>query len=346
MSRRYANPYTYKSEFRWIEPGFKLKALSLRETALVATLGLLIAFAAGIFDQDKVVEGAAGVATAVVIVAIYILTARYKWRSVAITGNTINVFSAGNTKDDDQDRLQIKLEDIEHFSIVTDGSDPKGRCALEILDKSGVTHKILISPKVDQFRLHTYLAETVGKKTTPDDVPLFDLGKDKAAIMAMATMALLALYAFTDGAFISEGYAGRPAFLYMAAGGFCLLMASFLLLMLGRVPTPEAVTLAMLIGISASLALYPGLLRVNQLTDKVGLQYYRYIYAGDNILSPVNVGPPELEIRNDYGYWESFPTDHVFDIGLRKGGLGFYQINLEPIYDDMGDFYQKRRKLK
>jgi hypothetical protein len=87
------------------------------------------------------------------------------------------------------------------------------------------------------------------------------------------------------------------------------------------------------------LALYPGLLRLNEATDSEGLRDCEYRLTAYVVFSPVDSQLPVLEFDKDGQYWRQFAlgTTHKFE--LRKGGLGFYQVNMAPVYAKLREYY-------
>lgn len=74
---------------------------------------------------------------------------------------------------------------------------------------------------------------------------------------------------------------------------------------------------------------YPGLLRLNQLTDSVGRRPYAYILQADRSLRPVDPALPILRFAENY--WERSVVGSKHTMYLRQGKLGFYQVDMEPV---------------
>jgi WD40 repeat protein len=131
--------------------------------------------------------------------------------------------------------------------------------------------------------------------------------------------------------FNQEAYAEQPLYkVYLLGGvGMAALMMGWL--RRAKVSKRESIIIALLLGGVFGLALYPGLLRLNQLTDSNGLKSYQYELQSDLSFKPVNDNTlPTLHL-NDDKYWADFETGTFYEFELRKGGLGFYQINLAQI---------------
>ena len=63
------------------------------------------------------------------------------------------------------------------------------------------------------------------------------------------------------------------------------------------------------------------------------MQAYQYSLDSNRyLLKPLNYGNlPLLYFKEDIEYWSQFETESIYDMRLRKGGLGFYQIDMESI---------------
>ena len=108
-----------------------------------------------------------------------------------------------------------------------------------------------------------------------------------------------------------------------------------------RVPTAESIAVAVLAGAAFGAALYPGLLRINAPTDTEGLTVHEYRMTAPSHFAPVREGLPLVDFPERHAeFWSSQPAGTIEKFELRKGGLGFYQINMRPIYDRIESFYQ------
>jgi len=159
---------------------------------------------------------------------------------------------------------------------------------------------------------------------------------------AIAVLALI-LYAGADLVINSETYAADRPVAWFVTGGVFALAAGLPLLLRFRVPAAESLALALLLGGAAGAALYPGLLRVNQLTDTQGLRPYEYRMKDFAVWEPVHGGPPTMEFGGHEEYWEQFRRGERREFMLRRGGLGFYQIDMAPVGAEIRAFRDKRR---
>ncbi len=114
------------------------------------------------------------------------------------------------------------------------------------------------------------------------------------------------------------------------------------------VPFTEGLALAILLGVMLGLAMPPAMLRINQITSD-GLQSHQYRLNSDLKLIPVDYTGsdlPELYFPGDREYWEHFEEGSRHEFYLRKGELGFYQLDMAPVYKKMRKYYIEKRKAE
>ena len=186
-------------------------------------------------------------------------------------------------------------------------------------------------------------------------LPQFDLGetellhprafvreKNRRALIAVGGVFALVLYAIVDFMLNQETYVAAPAStLFVAAGGITSVLV-FPWLRQSAVPRVEGVFVSLLFGAALGAAMYPGLLRINQLTDGEGLQTYRYVLQRDFSLIPEEAGMPLLAFPKFPEYWEQFQPGSMHEFRLRRGALEFYQIDMAPVYARTREFYRSR----
>ena len=160
-------------------------------------------------------------------------------------------------------------------------------------------------------------------------------------LIALTVFAALASYTLTDLVKNTETYAAQPPYGWFAFAGLLVAILVARSLRKGKIPLPESVVLGVLLGTLFGASLYPGLLRINQLTDTTGLWSYRYRLQAGGSLTPLRVGPPVLTFPRFADYWTSFEVGSVHEFHLRKGGLGFYQIDMAPVNKAMRRYYRK-----
>jgi hypothetical protein len=173
--------------------------------------------------------------------------------------------------------------------------------------------------------------------------PPFALEKNPWTLAAVVAFLALFVYAILDGLFLNpETYAEPPRYAAYAAAGAAAAFALFGLLRRAGAPAGESVALALLTGAALGAALYPGLLRLNQLTDPQGLQVHAYEHRGGGHFVPRTSGPPPLDLSRYREYWVALRAGAGYEFELRRGGLGFYQLNLAPLYAAMHEHYRGR----
>ena len=126
--------------------------------------------------------------------------------------------------------------------------------------------------------------------------------------------------------------------LFVLAGAIAAL-ASMIWLLSAQVPRIETLGLSLLLGGATGFALYPGVLRLNEATDTEGLRTYEYRLTEYAVFTPADPNLPVLRFPGDADYWRQFKfgTTHRFE--LRKGGLGFYQVNMQPVHAKMREYF-------
>ncbi|RPI76296.1 MAG: hypothetical protein EHM45_13330 [Desulfobacteraceae bacterium] len=141
----------------------------------------------------------------------------------------------------------------------------------------------------------------------------------------------------------TEVYTGRPfyeSFIFIAVVTGAL---SYLWLKKSHAPRKETMVLAVLLGAVVGFAAYPGALRLNQLTDQQGLQSYDYQMQADYSFIPDRKDLPVLTFPRERNMWSRYPKGYRYAFRLRKGGLGFYQVDLAPVYEKFQqDWYGKK----
>lgn len=172
----------------------------------------------------------------------------------------------------------------------------------------------------------------------------FDLLKHPATRQILVVLAALIFYALVDLMANMETYLQTPSVLWFVGMGAAITLAVVAWLGKGSIPRSNVWGLALITGAVFAVAMYPGLLRLNQFTATSSLRAYPYRYAGDYRFSPRLDGLPVI-VLPESDYWDSKKPHDEFSFVLRKGGLGFYQIDMAPVYADMRIWYcQKNAK--
>jgi hypothetical protein len=91
---------------------------------------------------------------------------------------------------------------------------------------------------------------------------------------------------------------------------------------------------ALLFALGIGLAAYPLLARVNAWTDTAGLHGYEYRLDTDYVWCSREPGVPDLDMYlSGSRWWRQFHPGDSYTFELRKGGLGFWQVNMSPVYE-------------
>jgi hypothetical protein len=170
--------------------------------------------------------------------------------------------------------------------------------------------------------------------------PLIDLGFDGVDVTPLTAMIAAAFIALVCSFIIeiyftaSEFYAGdAPCQLI----GLSALLGFLIVLRTLRHFEPRrqnSALYALLFGLGAGLATYPFLVRVNAWTDSDGLREYDYRLGTDYVWRSVLPGTPDLEMYlSGSAWWRQFVPGDGYTFELRKGGLGFWQVNMTSIYE-------------
>ena len=207
---------------------------------------------------------------------------------------------------------------------------------LSAFDREGVLRE------VEQSAIVRYAKQAGVKVATGALRPGFALESNRHTLAAAVLGIALLVYGFVDIALYEESYAVEPPLVLFALGGAIAALAGLLWLSLTRAPRAETLVLSFLLGGATGIAMYPGALRLNEATDSEGLRAYDYRLKTYSVFVPVDPKLPELDLSNFSDYWGQFKlgTTHRFE--LRKGGLGFYQVNMAPVRARMREYFRGR----
>jgi hypothetical protein len=173
----------------------------------------------------------------------------------------------------------------------------------------------------------------------------FALEKNPWALGVVVLFFLLVAYTAIDGfVLIGETYVTRPAYEVFAAVGLLAAIVAARLLRARGVPKLESAVLGVLLGAAIGCALYPGALRLNQWTDRSGLHVHTYRSQGQGRFTPLDESLPELHFDDYPEYWRGIGVGEHQDFELRRGGLGFHQLNMAPIHDAMVEHYRNKNR--
>jgi hypothetical protein len=185
---------------------------------------------------------------------------------------------------------------------------------------------------------HIAIDTTLGKTEV-----FTSLEKNPHGRVAIGIVILLMLYAIIDFVAVPDSYIDEPFSLLpiFISAGIIGAILSGIWLYKSSLPLGEKTGLAFLIGMLVAVAMIPGALRINALTDTNGTTTYNYyVTQGTNsvVLKPIADGMPAIDYFSKNGFWEKFGPYDTFHVQIRKGVLGFYQFNSSVIVDDIRSY--------
>lgn len=205
------------------------------------------------------------------------------------------------------------------------------KTALEVLRRT---------PVYVALRERGELEDAAEEKPKGASVSLRDASKAQILI-AVAFVAAIFYFMLEGFALQEEFYVGAPPYPWLFVAGLLGAIAVWLALSNTGSQIWEAAVAAVLFGGGMALAAYPGLPRLNALFDQNGLQAYEYA-LGDNDTWRA-AGAPDLVFDIGSDYWEQYTPGDTKFFEIRKGALGFYQINMAPVYADQRRFYNDKK---
>lgn len=165
--------------------------------------------------------------------------------------------------------------------------------------------------------------------------PPFAIERDRHAVAVTALALVLLLYAIVDGALLTDSYVSWRVYPLFALAGIAVWASVLIWLRRAALPWAENLALAGLLAITAAVALYLGALRINHMTDTQRLTYYGYFVHADGVLRTPNPALPVIDALMPNRYWRALGRGRPYVVQLRRGVLGFYQINMQSVLDDM-----------
>jgi hypothetical protein len=173
----------------------------------------------------------------------------------------------------------------------------------------------------------------------------FALEKNSRALAVVIVFFVFFLYALGDTfIFGHEIYADQAPYRFFIAAGILAAVAAALWMRRAQVPVAESLGVALLFGAALGAAAYPCALRVNAFTDVDGLRRYDYRLTPELTLRPLVAGLPTLAFPSYADYWSSFRVGSVHTFELRRGGLGFYQLNMLPVEAALREYYEEQNR--
>ncbi|MEJ2140758.1 MAG: hypothetical protein P8Y24_00085 [Gammaproteobacteria bacterium] len=197
---------------------------------------------------------------------------------------------------------------------------------------------ILDRPLVRYIKKYTDINLEISKSDMNFD--LLSSPKIKTILIFMLAMGS---YSLIDALLNMETYLVTPSLWWFVIGGVAGSVFAFLKMSDNKIPLSNTIGVSVIFGVFAGIALYPGLLRINQLTDSYGLRSYEYQMKSDGVFRSNDPSLPEIRMAPDK-YWKSIKIGDKYSFRIRKGGLGFYQIDMDKVYANMRNWYCQQEK--
>jgi len=199
--------------------------------------------------------------------------------------------------------------------------------------------RVEVSPLIQALRAHNV---SINYPDAAGTGLMFDLQSQPRTNVAVAVFLGLLAYAFIDTLYLDEIYVGDYPSEIWAGVGLVSGLLAFRWIAGPKIPRIVSLGLATMIGFGVAVALYPGLLRLNQLTDSDGLVAHDYVLREYGRLAPMESGPPEVSFSRYHDYWSQFSLGSTHRLYLRHGGLGFYQLDEAPLLEAARAYYEKQ----
>jgi len=192
------------------------------------------------------------------------------------------------------------------------------------------------SYQINQMPLLSYIENhsQFNFKLSPETGLNFDLTSNTHTFKIILLIGLLICYALVDLIANQETYIDGYPLVWIYSAGIISSIITGVWLIKRSVPKFTAWGLALMLGFISSATMYPALLRLNQLTDVQGLSDYEYRKTDTNTFKSVSGLLPEVTMQATE-YWNSVTYNESVMFSIRAGGLGFYQLDMAPVYSKM-----------
>jgi len=179
----------------------------------------------------------------------------------------------------------------------------------------------------------------------------FPTFKKKSVLAVLAIFFGLIIWMLVDGRLYREAYAQEPTeiFPFFVVAGAIAAVISAKLMRSDGVTKTDSIAASVGLGIVVAMSCYPFSLHVNRLTGSAGLFSYGYrvIYQKPAvILEPINPGLPKIDYFGPHDYWRRFSEKDVIPVNVRKGGLGLWQFDPVPIFEDIDRYHNGSRETR
>lgn len=166
----------------------------------------------------------------------------------------------------------------------------------------------------------------------------YDLARHRGLVVQLILFFLAGLYALIDTFMINPFKALEPLptepFVLVGLAGVVLAFV------LGKgAPIVERSIIGVMMVATLMAAVYPGLLRVNAMTAEPQEIRYQAVGTGQFVSTTPNLPALDLRSLGVSEYWSQYPDGAEHDFVLLRGAGGFYQVDLQPLYERTRDYY-------
>lgn len=196
------------------------------------------------------------------------------------------------------------------------------------------------APLVQALATRGFAIETEADMAAPD-AGGFDLARHKGLLAQVALFFVAGLYALTDAFFIRPylPLEAPPAAPFLLVGALAVVAAW----KLGQgAPRLERSVVGVLAVAACVAATHPAMLRLNAATAQA--ETLPYVSLGEGRFEPAGERLPAIDLSGLAvpEYWAEYPPGARQELTLLNGSLGFYQLELAPIYERTRRFYRDR----
>ena len=201
------------------------------------------------------------------------------------------------------------------------------------------------APMLRYLRNAGIAVEVNMKPWSPVSGKQFDLTRSRSAMAGILIMALLGVYALVDGVLMpGDTYAGTAPYVLFAAFGLLVAAAATAWFLRASLPPGESIGLALLLGIFAAFAAWPGVLRLNAATDTDGTETHSYTLSRHGVLEPGRTDLPSLKTPIDTEFWRQQAVGSQWKFEMSRGMFGVWQYNSKPIIEAIRSYYENRQR--
>lgn len=169
----------------------------------------------------------------------------------------------------------------------------------------------------------------------------FDLFHHRGLLVLVILFGVAGAYTLVDTFFLLPytALAGMPLWPFALVA---VLTAPAAILIGRGAPALERYAMAALVVVAVTWAVYPVMLRVNALTGEAEAVTYQSTETG--VFEDPSGTYPRIDLAGHVApaYWQDHGIDEPHRFRLVKGSLGFYQLDLRPVYQRIGLFRRQQ----